>query len=215
MPIITLYHGSPHIVNNPAFGRGNKHNDYGLGFYTTEYKQLAGEWAVYSGKKDGYINEYTLDTEGLRILDLDNESIEKWISILLSHRDINYDTENPADSERSERFKKMFPVDLTEYDVIKGWRADDSFFLYIRDFITVGLSLEKLKEAMTFGNLGTQFCIKSQLAFNRLKFMSSYTATAEQYYKAAGERDTQARKSYRKMQNKTRGTIIFDLIGRD
>jgi hypothetical protein len=219
LSLLTLYHGSHEIIKQPTFGLGNAHNDYGLGFYTTEYRQLAGEWAVFSGKKDGFINEYELDTGGLNILNLDEEPVETWITVLLSHRDINYNSDNPADKERAARFVKTFPVDTARYDVIKGWRADDSFFLYIRDFITVGLSLEKLKEAMKFGNLGTQICIKTHKAFNSLVFISSSAATTELYYKlyykSAEERDTQARIGYRKMPDKTRGTIIFDLIGRD
>ena len=31
--MITLYHGSDHIVEMPVFGEGKSYNDYGRGFY--------------------------------------------------------------------------------------------------------------------------------------------------------------------------------------
>ena len=36
MSDITLYHGSVNIIKKPEFGRGNRHNDYGLGFYCSK-----------------------------------------------------------------------------------------------------------------------------------------------------------------------------------
>ena len=41
MKKVILYHGSNNIINKPGFGLGNKNNDYGLGFYTTENIELA------------------------------------------------------------------------------------------------------------------------------------------------------------------------------
>ena len=61
---ITLFHGSNKIIENPKFVIGNPHNDYGLGVYCTESMNLAKEWAV-SDSRDGYVNEYLLDGEGL------------------------------------------------------------------------------------------------------------------------------------------------------
>ena len=34
---ITVFHGSEFIIESPEFNKGNKHNDYGMGFYTTRY----------------------------------------------------------------------------------------------------------------------------------------------------------------------------------
>ena len=39
-----LYHGSDHIIERPIYGKGNVHNDYGLGFYTTWDLEIAKEW---------------------------------------------------------------------------------------------------------------------------------------------------------------------------
>ena len=40
-----LYHGSDSIVKSPEYGKGKFYNDYGRGFYCTENKELAKEWA--------------------------------------------------------------------------------------------------------------------------------------------------------------------------
>ena len=208
----TVYHGSPNIIKLPKYGEGNPFNDYGLGFYTTRNKELAGEWAVLNSGKNGYINEYTLNYEGLSVLKLDDKPFEVWVSILMSCRRGEYADEYQA---RLNKYIKMFGSDFSQYDVIEGWRADDSFFSYIRDFASVTLSLEKLKEAMKLGDLGMQVCLKSNKAFQQITWNKSMLAKSSQFYQSAIMRDDDARKQYRQMKEKTKGTLIFDLIGRD
>ena len=65
----TIYHGSDHIIEVPIFHGGKPHNDYGYGFYCTESRAMAKEWAV-SEEHDGYANCYEIDLEGLQILNL-------------------------------------------------------------------------------------------------------------------------------------------------
>lgn len=67
--LLTIYHGSEKIIEKPAFGKGRRNNDYGLGFYCTESKMLAKEWAV-SSLRNGFSNQYVLDTEYLNVLKL-------------------------------------------------------------------------------------------------------------------------------------------------
>jgi hypothetical protein len=209
----TIFHGSDKIIRNPEFGRGNPNNDYGLGFYATKNKGLAGEWAVLYTEKDGYINQYTFDTAGLNILYLNQEPVEKWVALLAAYRQFR---EKEVVMHRVQRFIDLFRTDISEYDVIEGWRADDAFFSYITDFFTVGLSIEKLKEAMKFGDLGNQVCLKSEAAFGRIKFVEpAHTAAVERFYKSAVNRDEKAKQDYWNMPDKTHGTLILDIIGRE
>ena len=85
--IVILYHGSKNIIDKPTFRGGKESNDYGYGFYCTESKELASEWAC-PDNKDGYANEYALDLTGLKILDLTKPkySILNWIALLLRYR---------------------------------------------------------------------------------------------------------------------------------
>ena len=73
---ITLYHGSEQIVESPTFGLGKQNNDFGLGFYCTESEELAKEWAV-SSLRNGFVNRYSLDTEYLKILNLNSPDYRK------------------------------------------------------------------------------------------------------------------------------------------
>ena len=56
--VIDIYHGSPKVIEQPVFGAGKVHNDYGRGFYCTEHAELAKEWAC-SSDNDGYANRRT------------------------------------------------------------------------------------------------------------------------------------------------------------
>ena len=81
---IAIFHGSDKIIKIPEYGKGKPHNDYGLGFYTTKNKGLAGEWATPNPNFNGYINEYNYDVSGLKILNL--IAVENWIAILMKNR---------------------------------------------------------------------------------------------------------------------------------
>jgi len=212
--IETIYHGSQNIVHTPEFGRGKPYNDYGQGFYTTQNIDLAGEWAVLQSNEDGYINEYSFNRTGLNILNLESMPLEKWVAILMECRKGSY---NEVVRTRMEKFVKLYGIEHEQYDVIEGWRADDAFFSYIRDFLNLALSLEKLQEAMKLGDYGTQVCLKSEKAFSddKLIFIKHHKATVEQYYTTAITRDDEARRAYRKLNEKTKGTLLFDMIGRD
>ena len=75
-----IYHGSKDIIEKPEFGKGNKKNDYGLGFYCTESVELAKEWACSNNETNGYANQYEIDLSDYKVLDLRDEkySILNW-----------------------------------------------------------------------------------------------------------------------------------------
>ena len=210
----TIYHGSQNIIHTPEFGRGKPYNDYGQGFYTTGSIDLAGEWAVLHSNEDGFINEYSFNRTGLTVLNLESMPLETWVAILMECRKGSY---NEIVRTRMERFVRLYGVELAQYDVIEGWRANDAFFSYVRDFLNIALSLEKLQEAMKLGDYGTQICLKSEKAFSndRLKYMAHHKASVAEYYTTATARDDDARRAYHNLNEKTKGTLLFDMIGRD
>ena len=67
-----LYHGSQFIVENPEYGKGKPHNDYGRGFYCTQNIELAKEWVAKSDEGMGFVNCYELNPSGLDILRLND-----------------------------------------------------------------------------------------------------------------------------------------------
>lgn len=209
-----LYHGSPNKILSPTFGQGKPYNDYGLGFYCTENLELAKEWACAVGK-DGYANQYELNTDGLSILRLNDEQyhILNWMSILLENRTFNI---SEGISSRAKQYiLEHFLPDYKTYDVIIGYRADDSYFSYASDFVENTLSLEDLRVAMKLGKLGEQVVLISKKAFEALTYVESVPALAEEYFERYKERDTKARSEYRELKKEANiedGTYVMDII---
>ena len=158
---IKLYHGSPVIVRKPLFGVGKAYNDYGQGFYCTESLDLAKEWSVDEGR-DGFANVYSLETDGLNVVHLNEKPfcILHWLSLLLCHREFELDTD--LASEAREYILSRFPVDISNADAVIGYRADDSYFTFARNFLNGAITLTKLSEAMQLGKLGLQFMLNSK-----------------------------------------------------
>ena len=209
---ITLFHGSKKIVEAPTFGEGKKTNDFGLGFYCTETEELAKEWAV-SSLQDGFSNRYTLDTEYMNILNLNSPeyTILNWIAVLVEHRIFSIKT--PV-ARRAKRYLiDNFGINVNAYDLITGYRADDSYFDYAESFLNNGISVEQLAKAMRLGKLGEQIVLKSQFAFSRIKFQGFEVAEKEEFYVLRKSRDDEANQLYLEMlEEESDGLYIQDII---
>ena len=196
-----LYHGSDHSIEKPVFGEGKSYNDYGRGFYCTEHVELAKEWACASGG-DGYANHYKFDMSGLSVLDLNTQeyNILNWLAILLENRKFNVADGLP---QRAKAYiLENFKVDYKNYDVIVGYRADDSYFSYAGDFVNGTLSLSDLSEAMRLGKLGEQVVLKSKKAFEGLTFVEAIKSPRQEYFAKYKQRDEEARGKYRQIASK-------------
>ena len=189
-----LWHGSPSIIEEPIFGQGRPYNDYGLGFYCTEDVELAKEWAC-TEERSGYANHYALDTDGLKILNLsDGYTILHWLALLVENRKFSLTTE--VGLAGKSYLKEHFLLDISDYDVITGYRADDSYFSFARGFLNNAFSLAKLSKVMRFGKLGEQFVLKSRTAFDRIQFLGYEEADNAIYYRLRKRRDELARRAY-------------------
>ena len=190
-----LYHGSQYLIKKPFYGGGRAANDYGMGFYCTESESLACEWAV-SEKHDGFANRYEFMDDGLSVLNLNDSTstILHWLSVLLEHR--TFDTRYGLSTLAKQYLTENFHVDVEAYDVIRGYRADDSYFSFAQDFISGAISYPQLTAAMRLGKLGEQIVVKSRRAFTRLKFVSAKAAIREDWLDAKESRDTSARRDY-------------------
>ena len=191
-----LWNGSQKIIETPQFGLGKVHNDYGQGFYCTESLDLAREWAC-SRDADGFANRYELDMADLKVLDLlsPQYSVLHWIALLVEHRSFRKDTAVAVGA--CEYLRDHFLPDANAYDVIRGWRADDSYFSYARAFVNNTITIDQLGRAMRLGNLGEQIVLKSPKAFEQIKYLGHELVDAEIYYARKKEREREARKEYR------------------
>ena len=130
---VILYHGTPNKIVTPVFGGGEKKHDYGKGFYLTENIDLAKEWAVCRPQEEnGWVHKYELDCDSLKIFDFQEVSIMAWLAELMKHRDA-------AESKRykmlAAKFIDKYGIDTSNYDVIKGWRANASYFYIAKEFV--------------------------------------------------------------------------------
>lgn len=195
---LTLYHGSEKVIEKPIFKGGKKNNDFGYGFYCTQDKELAKEWAV-SSLRDGFCNEYILDTSNLKILNLNTPeyTILNWIAILVEHR--LFTMKNPVANKAKKYLIDNFLVNVDAYDVIVGYRADDSYFDYAETFLNNGITVEQLAKAMKLGKLGEQIVLKSKFAFSNISFVGYESVSKEEYYVKRKSRNDEANRLYLKM----------------
>jgi len=210
--LITIYHGSEQIVEVPTFGKGKKNNDFGMGFYCTQSDHLAKEWAV-SSLRNGFSNRYTIDTEYLNILNLNSPdyTILNWIAVLIEHRLFSIKT--PV-ARRAKRYLiDNFSINVNAYDIVTGYRADDSYFDYAESFLNNGISVEQLARAMQLGKLGEQIVIKSQYAFSKLKYEGFDVAEKDIFYVLRKARDDEANQLYLEMlEEESDGLYIQDIM---
>ena len=207
MSKLTVYHGSSVIIEKPQFGVGNPNNDYGLGFYCTETLDLAKEWACYA-ETDGYANKYVLDMSGLSVLSLTGGEyhILNWLAVLLENRKFRLGGDVALQAQAY--IFDHFSVDYKSNDVIKGYRADDSYFSFASAFLNNTISLSRLERAMVLGKLGEQVVAVSQKAFDAISFEEAIAVPREIYYPKKLARDTDAREDFQK--EKSRGSILTE-----
>ena len=213
MSKIILYHGSEKIVSKPEFGKGKAYNDYGLGFYCTQNIELAKEWACPT-INDGFSNCYELETEGLSVLDLLSEKYTTlhWLAILIDNR--RFDIDTAIMRQGSYYFKTNFLPDLSKFDLIKGYRADDSYFSFAQAFLSNQISYKQLGHAMKLGKLGEQIVLKSKKAFESIEFKNYEVADGKKYYTLRLKRMEKAKADYKKSleESDISGLFIRDLI---
>lgn len=189
-----------------------KNDDFGLGFYCTENKDLAKEWAV-SSLNNGFVNQYTLDTEHLNILNMNtpNYTILNWIAVLVEHRLFSIKT--PVARRAKQYLIENFGINVNAYDLITGYRADDSYFDYAEAFLNNAITVEQLARAMQLGKLGEQIVMKSKYAFSKIKFIDFEVAEKEKYYVLRKARDDDANRMYLNiLEEENDGLYIQDII---
>lgn len=204
---IILYHGSPDETVMPRFGLGDEKHDYGKGFYLTESPELAKEWAVYRpNASNGWVHKFELETDGLNILDFQEHSVLTWLAELMKHRDA-------ADSKRyrmlSKQFIDKYGLSADGYDIIKGWRANASYFYIAKSFVRDEVDIDILEELLALGGLGIQYCIKTERAYGKLleHLEALQPVCFTQYNEKYNRRDIEARENMRKLIDSDRNSV--------
>ena len=219
----TIYHGSVKIIEQPQYGAGRKDNDYCLGFYCTEDMELAKEWAA-SDERGGFVNCYEVEEDGMCFLDLQQmpeksgsfsaqeQVILQWMTILVDNRAIRLGS--PVERQGKKYLISRFLPDISKYDYLIGYRADDSYFSYARAFLSNTLTIGQLSAAMRLGNLGLQYVIRSPRMFDRIRFLEAVPIDGGVYFPKRIQRDQSARKEFRRMLDEEagEGRYLSDLM---
>lgn len=161
----------------------------------------------------GFSNKYTLDAEYLNVLNLNSPdyTILNWIAVLMEHRVFSLKT--PV-ARRAKRYLiDNFSVNVNAFDLITGYRADDSYFDYAESFLNNGISVEQLARAMKLGKFGEQIVLKSKFAFSKIKFESFDIAEKDIFYVLRKARDDEANQTYLDMlEEEDDGLYIQDIM---
>lgn len=116
----------------------------------------------------------------------------------MKHRDA-------ADSKRyrmlAQKFIKKYGVNTEEYDVIKGWRANASYFYIAKEFVRDNIDMDILEELLSLGGLGIQYCIKTEPAYSKLQEIegSLQTVSYVEFNEKYNQRDISARQKMREL----------------
>ena len=98
--------------------------------------------------------------------------------------------------------------DTTQADIIKGYRADDSHTQVIEAFLLNQINLYEVKRLFYKGSLGNQIFLKSEKAFEEIRWIESYTATLTK--KKIKENDMYARREVGKFLGERMKAILLD-----
>ncbi len=168
-----LYHGSKMVVDHPIPKGSNPANDYGPAFYLTLDLASAKEWACRNDSL-GIVNKYQIPEiayRKLKVLDLTDKSkyqVLHWLAILMHFRTL--DSSFKRNNQLVLQWLKKHYIDVDQYDVVVGFRADEAYFRFPIRFLSNDLAYEDLEKAYLAGNLGIQYAFLSEKAVAALHF---------------------------------------------
>lgn len=129
-----------------------------------------------------------------------------WLAELMKHR--------AADHSRrykllSERFISQYGVQLDGYDVIRGWRANASYFYIAKAFVRDEVDLCIMEELFHVGDLGIQYCLKTEKAFHALVEDTSALEAVDYhiFHTQYSRRDENARQAMKELINSDRNKV--------
>lgn len=213
MKELVLYHGSPVVVQKPSMDKCRAGNDYGVGFYCTEHEELAKEWAC-TAVRGGFANKYRLDMAGLSVLNLADVdcAMLRWLCLLVQNRTVRLSTPNMRRGK--DWLIEHFTLDMSAYDIVIGYRADDSYFGFVRAFLNNAITFEQLSIAMRLGRLGEQYALKTRRAFDALAFEGAEAVERATFYPLRKARDEAAAKAFNELLERgdRGGVLLRDLL---
>ena len=96
---------------------------------------------------------------------------------------------------------EKYGIDTKDYDVIRGWRANASYFYIAKEFVRDNIDIDILEELLSLGDLGIQYCIKSELAYSKLHELEDGLIAVQyaEFNEKYNQRDITARQKMREL----------------
>lgn len=122
------------------------------------------------------------------------------------------DTEEACEGIRF--LQSRYLMSLETADLVIGFRADDSYFSFVKDFLNNRISLEQLRQALRLGAVGEQIVIKSQRAAAALEFEGYEIVDWKEYYMKRLQRDQALRNMYQELKQNAdvSGRYMRDIV---
>lgn len=99
---------------------------------------------------------------------------------------------------------------------MKGWRANASYFYIAKAFVRDEVDIDILEEMLALGELGIQYCIKTERAYKMLTehMEALQPVDFSQFNEKYNMRDTRARENMRKLidSDRNRVTNVFSTL---
>lgn len=155
-----------------------------------------------------YLYKLGLDIQFLNILDFTTLSIEYWLSFLFQHKSI--DRLTPLVKSRLTRFKTKFTIlDSLSYDLIKGYRLDNSNYKIAVDFLNVATTKATVQALLET----TDYLYILQNINSLVVLEKTQIQLDSNFYQSYIKRDIELRRKYKKYQEQeVSAETILDLL---
>ena len=157
-----------------------------------------------------YLYKLGLNIQPLNILDFTTLPAENWLSFLFQHKSI--DGLTPLVKTRLNQFKTRYAIpNMQSYDLIKGYRLDNSNYKIAVDFLNVATTKATVQALIE--NTDYLHILQSQIAFNSLSVLKkTQIQLDEDFYQSYIKRDIELRRKYKKYQENETSETILDLL---
>lgn len=146
-----LYHGTGATFENPDLDNSREDVDFGVGFYTTQNKEMAKKWS--SSKRKSTINTYSFNRIGdLKIYTFKLD--EEWLDFVTNNR-LGIDSQKKYD----------------KYDILIGPTAENKVFDTVNEYIKGTYTKKEAIQYINVAGFDQQIVFKTGKAIQSLKFI--------------------------------------------